>query len=261
MTNFVTPATTSDPYLGAADLQIHTSLSDGMASPAEVVEAAVRAGLDLIAVTDHEDLRGGMQAREIAARTNAPITVLPGIEITTRSGHLLAIGLEAPVPSFRSLRTTIELVKAQGGLCIVPHPLAWAPLSLSSRAISTMVASLDGIELANPTPSARWRQSRARRHNRDRWKLAETGGSDAHFPEMIGTAVTRFPGRTAADLRAALAAHTTIAELRAAPSLREIGARRLAQQMGRGLLATPRATARTVTRHVTRSITGARNTP
>ncbi|HJN92376.1 MAG TPA: PHP-associated domain-containing protein, partial [Dehalococcoidia bacterium] len=81
----------------------------------------------------------------------------------------------------------------------------------------------------------------------------ETGGSDAHFLELIGSALTRFPGQTADDLRTALTNSLTIAEQRRGAGLRTIGVRRLVAQQGRGLSATPRATvARPLRRHVSR---------
>jgi len=232
--------------LGAADLHTHTTRSDGMASPAALVEwAEVRAGVDVLAVTDHEDLRGGWEAQEAAARLGARIDVIAGMEITTRSGHLIALFLEHPVPSFRSLAYTLAAVHAQGGLCLVPHPLCPIPYSLGRRAIDRHARDheteqLDAVELASSAPVARWTRGRARRLNSQRWHLPEYGGSDAHFVEAVGSAVTRFPGRRAADLREALRVGLTIAEKRQAPSLRRIGARALARQQMRAALATPR---------------------
>ena len=243
--------------LGTADLQVHTALSDGMASPAQVVAwADAHTDLDLLAVTDHDDLRGALEAQEAAARMGARLQVVLGMEVTTLRGHLLALFLERPVPSFRSLAYTINAVHAQGGVCVIPHPLSPLTASIGARSIDRLQAAastttpprpaFDGIELANPTPAARLRQTTARRLNRDRWRLPETGGSDAHFPEAIASAVTRFPGRSAADFRAALAAGLTVAESRSAPGLRQIGLRRLAWQQLRGLTATPRAAYRQV---------------
>ena len=238
--------------LGAADLQVHTRAGDGTASAEEVVRwARERPDLDLIAVTDHDDVRGGLEAQEVAARLAAGPLVIPGIEVTTRAGHLLALfprALERPpdVPPLRSLAWTIAAIHDQAGVCLVPHPLALVPLSVGRRSLDRVVcgdphARPDGIELANPAPPARWRAAAARRHNRRRWHLAETGGSDAHFLEAIGSAVTRFPGRTPDDLCRALAAGNTVAELRGGPSLRAIGARRILRQQTRGMAATPRA--------------------
>lgn len=236
--------------LASADLQIHTSLSDGTASPAEIVRyASEQTDLDLIAITDHDDFRGAEAAREAAARTNARVEVVPGIELTTRSGHLLALWVEGPIAPFQSLERTLESIQRAGGLAVVPHPLGLLTLSLGTRSIERVLrgeagrAVLVGLELANPTPAARQRQSRARRANRD-WRLAETGGSDAHFLEFIGSARTVFTRGAPADqsgaLRAALRSRTTVAEERPTPSLREIGPRRLLAQQWRGLSATPR---------------------
>ena len=244
--------------LGRADLQVHTNAGDGMASAQEALAWAARAGLDIIAITDHDDLRGGLQALETAARIDSPVRVIPGLEVTTRAGHLLALfpslaGSTSPertpdVPPLRPLGWTIGTVHEQGGVCIVPHPLALLPASVGTRALDPLAQGPvetrpDGIELANPAPPARWRGQAARAANRG-WGFAETGGSDAHFPEAIGSALTRFPGLEIADLVRALAAATTVAEMGVAPSLRTIGARRLLAQQARGLSATPRALAR-----------------
>ena len=197
----------------------------------------------------HDDFRGAEAAREAAAGTNARVEVVPGIELTTRSGHLLALWVDGPIAPFQSLERTLESIQRAGGLAVVPHPLGLLTLSLGTRSIERALRSeasravLVGLELANPTPAARQRQASARRANRD-WRLSETGGSDAHFLEFIGSARTLFARGAPADpsgaLRAALLARTTVAEERPAPSLREIGPRRLLAQQWRGLSATPR---------------------
>ena len=249
--------------LGRADLHVHTDASDGMATAEEMLVRAARAGLDIIAVTDHDDLRGGLRAQEAAARLGSAVRVIPGVELTTRGGHLLALfpgdlgaGRPTPdVPPLRSLAWTIAAVHAQGGIAIVAHPLAIVPLSAGRRALDRLAAGAaesrpDGIELANPTPPARRRGPAARRRNRG-WGLAETGGSDAHFAEAIGAALTRFPGRTIDDLMRALAIGATVAEWGEGPSWRAIGARRLLAQQGRALGATPLALARRAGRRTT----------
>jgi predicted metal-dependent phosphoesterase TrpH len=74
----------------------------------------------------------------------------------------------------------------------------------------TAGAPLSGVETLNPSPAGRITRVKLQQLNL-RWGLAETGGSDAHFPCRIGTAYTEFDGRTAADFRASLLAHTTTA--------------------------------------------------
>jgi predicted metal-dependent phosphoesterase TrpH len=91
---------------------------------AQHLEAALEVGLDVLAVTDHNDLRPGLLAREYAARHGIPnLLVLPGMEITTEERvHLVAVGLEAPVPSWEPLDMTISRIRESGGLSVLPHP-------------------------------------------------------------------------------------------------------------------------------------------
>ena len=232
--------------LGTADLHTHTTRSDGMASPVELVQwAEQHTTIDVLAITDHEDLSGAWAAQEAAAQFGARLQVIAGMEVTTLSGHLIALFLEEPVPSFRSLAYTLAAVHAQGGLCLVPHPLCLIPYSLGRRAIARHAHDsaderLDAVELASGAPLARCTQARARGLNATRWHLPEYGGSDAHFSQALGSAVTRFPGRTADDLQTALRTGLTLAERHQAPSLRRIGMRALARQQLRAVFATPR---------------------
>ena len=103
------------PRLGVADLQTHTTHSDGIGTPEAMVRwADAHTDLDVLAVTDHDDLSGAVAARAAAERLGSRMQVIVGMEITTRGGHLLALFLEEPVPSFRSLASTLEAVHAQG---------------------------------------------------------------------------------------------------------------------------------------------------
>jgi predicted metal-dependent phosphoesterase TrpH len=202
--------------------------------------------LDVVAVTDHDDVRGAVIAREVHARGNYSFQFVPGIEVTTRSGHLLALWVDAPVRSFRSLAETIATVHHMGGVAVIPHPLSYLTRSIGERALDGLLAlgdadtQPDGIEVANTTLAGRVTGAKALRLNRTRWGLAETGGSDAHFPEEVGAARTLFAGRTADDLRSALIARQTLGLNRGAVPLRAIGPRRLALQQMRGLSTTPR---------------------
>lgn len=87
------------------------------------VEAAVEAGLDCLAVTDHNDLRPGLMARDYAARRGHRLLVLPGMELTTDERvHLVAVGLTEPIPVWRPLGDTIARIREAGGLSVLPHP-------------------------------------------------------------------------------------------------------------------------------------------
>lgn len=237
--------------IGRADLQIHTEESDGMDNALTILDAAHRRGVDIIAVTDHDQTRGAQIAREISARNNHPVEVIIGSEVTSRQGHILALWIEEPIPFFRSAAATVEAIWKQGGVAIIAHPCAVMPIALNIGDIDRLVRDLApersgnqppilGIETANPIPSARWRRNRVIEANQA-WGLVTTGGSDAHFHEQVGSSVTIFEGNGQDALRAALDAGTTVGELGEYPRLRNIGARRLLHQQWRGISATPRA--------------------
>ena len=230
---------------GIADLHLHTSVSDGMAEVAEVVRyVEQQTSLDLIAVTDHETIDGGLRARDLAVRMGYRFEVIVGAEITTRQGHLLALFLEQDVARFQSLSDTLQAIHEQGGLAVAPHPMSWLTFSIGQRSIEHAIQShrvnvyLDALETVNASPAGWVSQRKVRWLNEQYYGLAETGGSDSHFLPDIGTACTLFPGRTAHDLRLAILERQTLAvrnDLRRAP----IGMRSLLRQQFRSLVELP----------------------
>ena len=232
---------------GQADLQIHTAHGDGMADARALLDhVEERTDLDVIAVTDHDDVRGALIARELHAQGRYRFEFVPGIELTTRAGHLLALWVDEPLPALRPLAESVAAIHRAGGLAVVPHPFSWLTRSVGRRALERLIAAgdpetiPDGIETANATLAGRVTAAKARRLNAERYRLAETGGSDAHFPEHVGAATTQFEGSTAAALRRAIEKRRSAGVLHEAPGLRRIGARRLAAQQVRGLAVTPR---------------------
>lgn len=235
-----------DSRPGRADLQVHTRFGDGLATAREIFDwNEEHRELDVIAVTDHDDVGGALRAQETWAAGNYSFDFVPGIEVTTRSGHLLALWVEKLIPSFRPLDETIARIHEAGGLVVVPHPFSAATRSVGRRALNAVCAQgraetrPDGLEIANPI-GVGWDCGRARELNAAKWRLAETGGSDAHFLEAVGIAYTEFPGRTAAELRTAIESRATRGVLVRKTPLREIGLRKLAWQQVLGLSVTPR---------------------
>ena len=241
------PAEAAATRFGQADLQVHTAFGDGMAEAREIFDRVEEfTDLDVVAVTDHDDIRGALRAREVHARGNYHFAFVPGVEVTTRAGHLLALWVEEPVPSLRSLGATVAAIHRVDGLAVVPHPFSYLTRSVGQRALERLLAEADpetrpdAIELANSSLAGRVTAAKARRLNRQRYRLAETGGSDAHFPEEVGTAATLFPGRSPDELRRAIVQRRTVSLAGEAPSLRALGLRRLLAQQVRGLSVTPR---------------------
>ena len=204
--------------MGKADLQLHSDLGDGLHSPAEILAVAEELGLDVIALTDHDDIRGSFLMRDLAAKRGSPVTVVTGIEVTTRAGHLLALFVEDEIPMLRPLPETVMAIHRAGGIAIVPHPLSYLTFSIGEGALRTLAARgdtqsfVDAIEVRNPSYAGRVRGERARQLNQHVLRVAETGSSDAHHAKLVGTAWTEFSGDGAAALRAAIRARTTRAE-------------------------------------------------
>jgi PHP domain len=195
-----------------ADPHCHTTASDGMVTPAELVDAAVKAGLDLIAVTDHDTMAS---VAEVRSRGEAAgLTVVPGQEVTTRwpaQTHMLGWFLERPVRRGMSLEYTVAAIREQGGLVIVPHP--FMPVYFGSIQPGMLrrlleVTSVDGIEMMSTVPMGGARRKLLRGFydaNRDRLGAA-IGASDCHFgANDMGRMLTSFEG----DFRTAVMERTT----------------------------------------------------
>ncbi|HEU4760424.1 MAG TPA: PHP-associated domain-containing protein [Dehalococcoidia bacterium] len=237
----------SDGDPGKADLHVHSAHGDGMAGPQELLDyVEAETDLDVIAVTDHDDIEGALLVREAWARGRYRFELVTGIEVTAIEGHVLALFIEAPVPGLRPLEEVLESVHRQGGLCVIPHPLSWLTRSLGRGTILRVLDGqregvyFDGLETANQAPGARIGLRKALELNRSRLHLAEVGGSDAHFLKAIGSAYTRFPGHTAEELRRAILARETSGVNGRHPTLLQIGLGQVLAQTWRGLTVTPR---------------------
>jgi len=197
---------------GRADLHVHTLWSDGAQRPEEVVAVASER-VDVVAITDHDEIRGALRARDWAReRPELGVDVVVGEEISTLNGHLLGLFLEECIPPGLSALDTIGEIHAQGGLAVAAHP--FHPIRGVTRghvSIARMIRDLplDAIEAVNnagvfSAPYNAWAALR----NLE-LMLPVTGGSDAHDVWYVGSGVTRFEGRDAESLRRALLAGRT----------------------------------------------------
>ena len=199
--------------VGKADLQIHSSAGDGLDPIDAILEhVETKTDLDVIALTDHDDVRPAFALRDLAARRGARVAVVTGVEVTTRAGHLLALYVEDEIPMLRPLAETVRLIHDRGGLSIVPHPLSYLTFSVGEGSLLRLAEAgvrVDGIETMNPSIAGQVRASRAAVLNREALGAAETGSSDAHRASLVGTAWTEFPGHTAEDLRRGILERST----------------------------------------------------
>jgi hypothetical protein len=196
--------------LGRADLHIHSLASDGVDGITAILDHVERTTtLDVIAITDHERIDAAVAARRMARELGHRAEVIVGEEVSTLGGHLLALFIEERVRPLRSLRSTIVAIHDQGGLAIPAHPLVPYPLCAQGWVLRRLLldddprAHPDAIEAFNPTMLGRAWHGRVNRFAADHG-LPTVGNSDGHEAAAVGTGWTTFPGRTAADLRAAI---------------------------------------------------------
>lgn len=201
--------------MGLADLHLHTIYSyDGTAALSSVLRRAREIGLNVIAITDHDEIAGALEAVKLASHYG--VEVIPGSEITTAEGDLLALFINEKIQPGLSLTETVLRVREQGGVCIAAHPMAGGmgmksltPYSILKALKNPLVAeTLIGIEAYNGTAIDRVSNHYATIFANS-IKLAHTGNSDSHVVDTIGFGVTEFPGSTAAELLNALRERTT----------------------------------------------------
>src|SRR5712664_1623333 len=96
---------------------------DALNSPREMIEAAIRRGLQGMIITDHDSVMGGLVGKR-TAKAYKGFQVVPGAEVTSRSGHILAIGIEVNVPKRLSVEETVEKIHDLGGIAIASHPFS-----------------------------------------------------------------------------------------------------------------------------------------
>jgi predicted metal-dependent phosphoesterase TrpH len=200
--------------LGFADIHIHSVHShDGTSSiPAILKYVADFTNLDVIAITDHDKIGGLKEAMALGPKYG--IDVIPGCEVSTAQGHLLALFIDGPLPAGRSLVETVKRVAAMGGLCVVPHPEAPGISGLRAAVVRAALAdpqvarTLVGVETFNGGLFLPHTNAVAEELGRS-LGLARVGSSDAHVLTSIGHGMTGFEGSSAAELRAALVSHAT----------------------------------------------------
>ena len=196
--------------MGLADLHMHTIYSyDGTASVPAVLIRAKQIGLDVIAITDHDEISGSLKALKLAPQYG--VEVIPAIEVTTAEGDLLALNIKQKVARDLPLIETILKIGELGGFCIAPHPMAggFGMKSLSAYSIfralrnPDVVRVLIGIETYNATAIDKLSNHYAHILG-SRLNLAQTASSDAHVVEAIGLGATEFNGHTTQHLITAL---------------------------------------------------------
>jgi len=166
------------------DMHVHTWHSDSRASVDEVLDVAYRKGLDGVAITDHNIIDGALEAE----KKSGDLIIIPGEEVTTLDGELIALGIREPIPKGLPARRVVKIVHSQGGIIVVPHPTVPFVGRFSEEALRRL--DIDGVEVFSaitPLPGYFLRRNveLARRLG-----VAVLAGSDSHFAQTVGDAYT-----------------------------------------------------------------------
>ena len=186
------------------DLHIHSTCSkhpffgvDGMCPPKEIIKMAVKKGLNGVAVTDHDTIRGSLLLAKIAKefKFKKPFLVLPGTELRSKQGDILALGLTKEIKRTKKLTAVevVEKIQDLGGIAIKAHLYKTNFFGSKFDNCSNWIKRMNGTKL-NGIETYNGGSSELANNFADcfatKYNFSKTGGSDAHILSHIGDGLT-----------------------------------------------------------------------
>ncbi|MCQ2069727.1 MAG: PHP domain-containing protein [archaeon] len=216
--------------MGKADTHVHTNYSgynklgplrfpESVIDPSVQVDLARKNGIDVLCITDHNEVAGGFVAEKYAKKFD-DIEIVVGDEVMTDQGEIIGLWLTEKVKKFLSPEETVDIIHEQGGLAIAPHPFSVHVDGIQEKIFEL---PLEGIEILNGGHPDRYSNMFAKKVSEmypGRW--ATTSGSDAHSVYTAGFNWTEFEGRTAEEFRKAILNKKTVAVGEPAPVLGQV---------------------------------------
>lgn len=181
-------------YTKNANLHIHTYHSDGIHSPGYIVRSAKKFGVEILSITDHNEIRGTLSGAKIADRLG--LIFFPGIElmfgVKGRVYELLAYFYDINdiknfyneyrytngfAPTFKSVPEVVSMIRRHNGAVVVPHPFGRKGIfrKLRNRGIN-----VDAIEDVNAFTGEK-RNKKAKNHTDSDNDFLRLGAADMHF--------------------------------------------------------------------------------
>jgi predicted metal-dependent phosphoesterase TrpH len=166
-----------------ADLHVHTTYSnDSLITPKELIYYAKKTGLNAVAVTDHNYLDGAIKiAKEVK-----DFLVIPGIEISSNEGHIIALNIQEPIQRGLSAIETVERIHAAGGIAIAAHPYVYFKGCLRNAVCN----KFDAIEVINARAFPFKNSVKKAKETAEKFSLPQIAGTDAHYGPQIGYGYT-----------------------------------------------------------------------
>jgi predicted metal-dependent phosphoesterase TrpH len=173
------------------DLHVHAQWSaDAIGDLDQLAHQARSKGLQGLCLTEHNTTRHHKPLRAWNRdHKDDDFRYFPGIEVSTRQGHVLAIGVETEIPAKHDIEETLETIRDAGGIGIPAHPHRRFT-GIGADLLERLLPHLRLIETHNAqeTPSSNQLAARfANTHG-----LSGTGGSDAHQVHDVANAYTVF---------------------------------------------------------------------
>ena len=170
------------------DLHMHTDHSPDCATSVDtLLDTAKRAGLGAIAITDHNEVSGALEARERAGG----IKVIVAEEVKTADqGEVIGLFIEEKIPRGMTLEETIAEIRRQGGLVYVPHPFDRMHAVPDYEHLLKVVEDIDAIEVFNPRVAISSFNDEAARFAA-KYRIVAGAGSDSHVAQGLGSVKIR----------------------------------------------------------------------
>jgi len=164
------------------DLHVHTNHSyDSVIKPEEVVFYAKKRGLDGIAITDHDKIECALKMTK-----KTDFLIIPGIEVSSLGGHVLALNIQELIPKGLSVDETVDRIHSLGGIAVACHPTSFFKGSLGEHISS----KFDAVEVINASAFPFNYSVKHSQKIASSLKIAQVAGSDAHYGPEIGYAYT-----------------------------------------------------------------------
>jgi predicted metal-dependent phosphoesterase TrpH len=174
------------------DLHMHTDHSGDCATPVDVLLQTARdRGLGAIAITDHNEVSGALEARKIAEESFDDLKVIVAEEVkTAEQGEVIGLFLEEKIPKGLTMAETIAEIRRQGGLVYVPHPFDRFHSVPDYEHLLDIVEEIDVLEVFNPRVALTAFNEEAERFAR-KYRIVPGAGSDSHVAQGLGSVRVR----------------------------------------------------------------------
>lgn len=165
-------------------MHIHSKYSPcSRASIHAILDKALDVGLQGVAITDHDTIKGAQKAKKLAESYGVQVFI--GSEVTSSDGQILAYGIEQEIPLGLTAGETIRVIHDLNGVAVAAHPFRETSYSLGNRIFEL---ELDGVEVLDAFRGI----DKEAKSAAEIMGVSMIGGSDAHHEEDVGWGVTEF---------------------------------------------------------------------